>query len=323
MEDDSFCGKLWSKLPKKKESFGKLNAAGRAYRLATIIGLAFILLGCLNLVKAKALQAEPLCGNGSAPDYGFSYSLLQPHWTVGWELYASEQAVDRVDRVLDRLNEDAIAQTMILILPQDQVGIRTNCAVHFLRYMKLGLPTGERKDNGFVFLIVVGPDRIDVHYAVGLGLPALTAPELTNINRTVENSYRSTHSIDQALVTLANEFNTVARNNYEPEPSAASTPEPVSQPIGPGAALALCGQLCLGALLFVFLIWMFSQMGGGGTRYYPPDYGPWGGSPWGGSPWRGGFRGFPSRGFPSGGGRSFPSPRMRGGSGSGRSGRTN
>jgi len=296
-----------------QESIGRLNLPRQAYRLVTIIGLSLSLLGCFTPVQAKTIYAEPLCGNGYAPDYGFSYDLLQPHWTVGWEDYTSEQAVNRVDRVLDRLNDDAIAQTMVLILPQDRVGLRPNCAVHFLRYMKLGLPSGERKDNGFVFLIVVEPDNIDVHYAVGLGLPALTAPELTNINRAVENTYQSTHSMDQALLTLANEFNIVARNNYEPEPSFASTPEPVGQPAGPAAAVALCGQLCLGVFLFLFLMWMFSQMGGGGTRYYPPDSGSWGGSPW-----RGGVRG-----FPSGGGRSFPGPRMRGGSGSGRSGRTN
>jgi hypothetical protein len=306
-----------------KSSIG-LNSAYRAYRLAVLLGLALGVFSYVTPVRAEThfVQSQ-LCGNGSPPGYGFSYNLLQPHWTVGWEAYASEQTVNRVDRVFDRLNDDAIAQTMILILPQDQVSIRTNCAVHFLRYMKLGLPSGERKDNGFVFLIVVETDRIDVHYAVGLGLPALTAPELTNINRAVENKYQSTDSMDQALLTLANEFNIVARNNYEPEPSAASTPEVVEPTAGPVAIVALCGQLCLGIFLFLFFIWMLSQMGGGGTRYYPPDYGPWGGSSWGGSPWRGGVRGFPSRGFPSGGGRSFPSPRMRGGSGSGRSGRTN
>ena len=314
MEEHSLWDPLWSKLL----NIARLNTAYRAYRLAPIMGLVFILLICFAPVQAKAVQDEPLCGNGSTPDYGFSYPTLQPHWTVGWEDYASEQAVDRVDRVLDRLNDDAIAQTMILILPQEQVGIRTNCAVHFLRYMGLGLPSGERKDNGFVFLIVVGPDSIDVHYAVGLGLPALTAPELTNINRAAESKYESTHSLDEALLTLVNEFNIVARTNYEPAPSAASTPEDVDQPAGPVAIVALCGQLCLGLFLFVFITWMFSQMGGGGTRYYTPDVNPWGGNTWGGSPWRGGVRG-----FPSGGGRSFPSPRMRGGSGSGRSGRTN
>ena len=322
MEEHSFWRRLWSKLLDKRGSFGGCSSARRVYRVVALLGLVFSVWSCFTPVQAKAFQSEPLCGDGSPPDYGFSYDRLQPHWTVGWEDYASEFAVSRVDRVFDQLDEDAIAQTMILILPADRVGIRTNCAVHFLRYMKLGLPTGERKDNGFVFLIVVEPDRIDVHYAVGLGLPALTAPELTNINRAVENSYQSTHSMDEALLTLADEFNTVARDNYEPEPAAASTPEPFPQPTGPAAAIALCGQLCLGVFVFLFLIWMFSQMGGGGTRYYPPDYGPWGGSPWGGSPWRGGtYRGFPSRGFPSG--RSFRGPRMRGGSGSGRSGRTN
>ena len=300
-----------------QESFGRGDSARLVYRLVTIVGLAFSLLVCFTPVQAQT--PEPLCGNGSAPDYGFSYDLLQPHWTVGWEDYASELAVSRVDRVLDRLNEDAIAQTMILILPQDQVGIRTNCAVHFLRYMKLGLPSGERKDNGFVFLIIVEPNSIDVHYAVGLGLPALTAPELTNINRAAENTYQSTHSMDRALATLADEFNTVARNNYEPETSAAPTPEPVDQLTGPAATLAFCGQLCLGIFLFLFLLWMFSQMGGGGNTFYPPGPGSWGGGGFGGFP----TRGFPSRGFPSGGRGSSPGPRMRGGSGGGRSGRTN
>jgi hypothetical protein len=320
MEEYSFRDKLWNKLLNKRrrnlifpESSVRRNSAWRAYRLAAMIGLAFSLLGYFTPVRAETPSAEPLCGNGSAPDYGFTYDLLQPHWTVGWEGYASEQAIINVDRVLDQLNEDAIAQTMILILPQNRVGIRPNCAVHFLRYMELGLPTGNRKDNGFVFLIVVEPDSIDVHYAVGLGLPALTAYELTNINRAAENTYQSTHSMDEALLTLADEFNTVARNNYEPEPSSVLTPEVVDQPTGPAATLALCGQLCLGIFLFFFLIWMFSQMGGGGNRFYPPGPGSWGG----------GFGGFRSRGFPSSGGRSSPSPRMRGGSGSGRSGRTN
>ena len=289
----------------------------RAYKLVAMLALAFSLLGFFTPARAQGTD-ESLCGNGSAPDYGLSYDLLQPHWTVGWEDYATEQAVNRVDNVLDRLDEDAIAQTMILFLPQDQVGIPTNCAVHFLRYMELGLPTGNRKDNGFVFLIVVGPESIDVHYAVGLGLPALTARELTNINRAVEDTYQSTHSMDQALLTLASEFNTVARSNYEPEPASGVAPEVVEQPAGPAAVLALCSQLCLGIFLFLFLIWMFSQMGGGGPRFYPPGPGHWGGSSWGG-----GFPTFPSRGFPSNRGGGFSSPRMRGGSGSGRSGRTN
>jgi hypothetical protein len=260
-------------------------------------------------MPAGAIFAAPLCGNGSAPDYGFSYDLQQPHWTIGWEGYASEQAVDQVDTVLDELNADSIAQTMILIKPQEEVGIRTNCAVHFLRYMQLGLPTGERRDNGFVFLIVVQSDSIDVHYAVGLGLPALIARELTNINRAAEAAYRSTHSMDQALLTLVQEFDTVARDNYAPLIYLEPTPEVTDLPYGPVSTSAICGELCLGIVLLLFLLWALSQMGrGGGSGFYPSSSRSWGG-------------GGGSRGFPSGGGRnSSPS---RGGSGSGRSGRTN
>jgi hypothetical protein len=128
--------------------------------------LAFSLSVYFTLTSAGATFAAPLCGDGSAPDYGFTYDLQQAHWTVDWQDYASEKAMTDVDAFLDRLNGDSIAQTMILIKSQDQVGNRVNCAVHFLRYMRLGQPAGERKDNGFVFLIVVEPTRIDVHNGV-------------------------------------------------------------------------------------------------------------------------------------------------------------
>lgn len=273
---------------------------------------ALIVLACsmsLNFATAYAQSASNLCGNGSAPDYGLTFDLQQPHWTVGWENYTSEQTVSEVDAVLDELNGDSIAQTMILILPQEQVSIRPNCSVHFLRYMQLGLPTGERKDNGFVFLIVVEDEKIDVHYAVGLGLPALTAFELTNINRAAEASYKSTHSMDQALLTLVDEFDTVARNNYAPLTLIEPTPATVDLPAGPIGILAVCGQLCIGIFFLFFIVWAFGQMGRGGMNFNPSGSS----RSWGRG---GGFRGFPS-------GRGGSSPPSRGGSGSGRSGRTN
>ncbi len=255
--------------------------------------------------SVSTASAATLCGEGSAPDYGFAYDLQQPHWTVDWQGYVSEKAVAEVDAILDELNADSIAQTMILIKPQDQVGNRVNCAVHFLRYMQLGLPDGERKDNGFVFLIVVEPTKIDVHYGVGLGLPALTASELTNLNRSAEETYRSTQSIDQALLTLIQGFDTVARSNYEP--LIPPTPQPVEMPALPSSPLgmlALCGQLCLGILLILFLFWMLPKMAGSGIGFNPY-----------------GSSGSRRSGFPLGGGRGGSS--SRGGSGSGRSGRGN
>lgn len=260
-------------------------------------------------VSADAILTAPLCGGGSAPDYGFTYDQQQAHWTVDWQDYASEQAVTEVDTVLDRLNGDAIAQTMILIKSPAQVGNRVNCAVHFLRYMQLGQPAGERKDNGFVFLIVVEPTRIDVHYGVGLGLPALTAPELTALNRAAEEAYQSTYSMDQALLTLVQGFDTVARSKYAPLISPASTPETINLPplpSGPLGILTMCGLLCMGVFFLLFLIWVLNQLARRGISFNPSGSGSWG-------------TGFPSGG---GGGRSS-SPPTRGGSGSGRSGRGN
>jgi hypothetical protein len=253
--------------------------------------------------RAGASFVAPLCGDGSAPDYGFTYDLQQSHWTVGGQGYVSEQTMNEVDAILDRLNGDSIAQTMILIQPQDQVGNRVNCAVHFLRYMQLGLPTGARKDNGFVFLIVVEPARIDVHYGVGLGLPALTAPELTSLNRAAEDAYQSTHSMDKALLSLAQEFDAVARNKYPPLISPTPIPETINLPSGPLGILTICGLLCLGIPLLLFLMWMFNQLARSGVTFNSPGLGSWRGS------------------GPFGGGRG--SSPTRGGSGSGRSGRGN
>ncbi len=269
------------------------------------------------------VRAGTVCGNGSAPDYGFSYDLMQPHWTVGWEGYASEQAVAQVDTYLDELDYDYIAQTMILILPQEAVGNRVNCAVHFLRYMKLGQPDGDRKDNGFVFLIVVEPDDIDVHYGVGLGLPALTAHELTELNRLAEETYSSTGSMDKTLVALVKDFDRVARENYSPLIVPSPTPQEITLPTdGTGWAI-LCCLACLVMIIIILVLTFIIRMGSagifnsrGGSESSWNNRGPFGGgggwsSPSGGGGW--------SR--PSGGG--FKIPRSRGGSGSGRSGRGN
>ncbi len=271
--------------------------------LPIVIGLASIIVLVFSFsAYLTSASAATLCGDGTSPDYGLTYNLRQTHWTVQDQNYVSEQTMIKVDSILDRLNEDAIVQTMILILPQYQVGNRVNCAVHFLRYMKLGEPTGERKDNGFVFLIVVEPDRIDVHYGVGLGLPALTATELTNLNRSAENLYQSTSNLDQALLTLVQGFDTVARNNYEPLisptslPGTNNSPQLPSTPLG---ILTICGQLCFGILLLLFMLWGARR----GIRFNPSGFGS-------------GRIGFPLGG--GGGGSS-----SRGGSGSGRSGRGN
>ncbi len=288
-----------------------------AHLMISVIVFLVLTLSLATYFTPTRAVAVPLCGNGAAPDYGFTYALQQPHWTVDWQDYASERVVIKVDAILDQLNSDSIAQTMILIQPQSQVGNRVNCAVHFLRYMQLGQPEGERKDNGFVFLIVVESSRIDVHYGVGLGLPALTAPELTALNRAAEEAYQSTQSMDQALLALVQGFDAVARNKYAPLLTHAPTPETPSLPAGPLGTFTICGLTCVGFFLLLFVLWMFTQLARRGIRFNPSGSGSRrSGSPFGGSRGRSGFG---SGSF--GGGRS--SPPTRGGSGSGRSGRGN
>jgi len=295
------------------------TTAGRT--VAVLVILALGLVGAPPPARAAAQPQAELCGNGSAPDYGFNYDLLQEHWTVNWQRYVSQRSVTEVDAVLDRLNADSIAQTMILFLDADQVGLRVNCAVHFLRYMRLGLPAGERKDNGFAFLIVVETDSIDVHYGVGLGLPALTAPELTGINRAAEAAYESTGSMDEALLTLVREFDAVTRADYTPlaaPPAPAPTAVTVDVPqlpAGPLGVVILCGVLCLVALFIMFLLWLAYRLARLGI-----EIGPYGTDPFGGGGWMRGGGSF--RGGSWGGGRGGSSS-MRGGGGSGRSGRGN
>jgi len=293
------------------------NSAGRGiWQVFAGVTAIVVMVLCLSAdytrVSASNYSATPLCGDGSAPDYGFTYDRKQAHWTVGWQGYVSESTVNEVDEILDRLNEDSIAQTMILIKPEDQVGNRVNCAVHFLRYMKLGLPSGERKDNGFVFLIVVESNSIDVHYAVGLGLPALTAHELTDLNRTAEETYQSTHSLDQALLGLVQGFDQVARSNYAPLVTPTPTQAPVSLPTGPMSGWSLGCLIVLGIILVLFLLWWLPQLHGTGFFFTPPRSGGRGGDSF-----FGGGRDSSSSGWGSGGSST------RGGSGSGRSGRGN
>lgn len=218
-------------------------------------------------------QGNYWCGSGSAPYYDFNYEYLQEHWTVGNGL-VSEEAMVEVDVILDELNYDQLAQTMILVLPEDQVGIPTNCAVHFLRYMQLGEPGGPHKDNGFAFVFVVGADKIDVHYAVGLGLPALTAQNLTPLNRLAEETYRQTGSIDTALIEMITAYDLYVRQVYEVTPptpqqqteSPAMSPDTQTNTSSAASAVILI-LICLFALVIIIgIVSISGALLGGNTK---------------------------------------------------------
>jgi hypothetical protein len=278
------------------------------------------------VLPADGIQAQPdftavLCGEGSAADnYGFSYNLQQYHWTVDGEAYLSQATIDEIDVVFDRLTAENVVQTMILFKPADQVGDRVNCAVHFLRYMQLGEPSGERKDNGFTFLVVVEDQKIDVHYGVGLGLPALTAHQLTELNRLAESTYESTGSMDEALLALVYAYADYAREQYPPliqKDMVIEQPTTLTLPaLAELSAVSMVCLCCISIMVLMIVLFVLSRL----LRGFGGGWRPSGGfRPSGRS---GGFSGWSgSSGRSSGGFR--PNLPTRGGGGSGRSHRGN
>jgi len=205
------------------------------------------------------------CGNGSAPNYGFDthgYALTQKYWTIDMFNLVSEQTKRDVDVVLNKLDGDKIVQTMILVLPEDQVGEPVNCAVHFVRYMKLGLPDGPNKDNGFVWLVITHPGSVEVRYGVGLGLNALTAPGLGDLKRVGVDAYASSQSVDTAIIELVKGFDTYSRSKYQVGGIAASEAEVANTtPTGSGSSgIPWWGWL----LIILFILILAGALGGGG-----------------------------------------------------------
>ena len=64
--------------------------------IVVVITFAFSLSVDLTPARAGTILAADLCGQGSAPDYGFTYDLQQIHWTVDWQSHVSENTVTEV-----------------------------------------------------------------------------------------------------------------------------------------------------------------------------------------------------------------------------------
>lgn len=260
-------------------------------RKASIFIFASLLLSIFLAIPTNTVTAKPLqqtsshwCGNGSeADDFGFSYELNQPHWTVGNGL-VSEQTMIDVDVILDKLNADQLAQTMILVLPADQVGAPVNCAVHFLRYMDLGLMEGPHADNGFSWLFVVGENKVDVYYGVGLGLNGLTAQNIGPLKRLGADTFAETKSVDKAVLETVKEYDAYVRSEYPvstPVPTRVAVVQNVQNTTpqsNNGASGFLIIVLCLvglGVLGLVFFLLFFGRgSSSSSSSSYTPDYTP-------------------------------------------------
>lgn len=147
----------------------------------------------------------------------------------------TKDTVVEVDKILEDLNAAHIAQTIFLCMPKDEITQPVPYAERFLRYMGLGMATGERKNNGVVFLISYDDKskEVRVNYAVGFGLPALTAPDFGNTAREALNgsSFNTTtkyEDLDVTIKTLAQAYDKNVRVKYQPfepvEPNYGSDP---------------------------------------------------------------------------------------------------
>lgn len=185
----------------------------------------------VNPQPQYTVETRPL---DSQPQFPVPVSKKINYWIVNCSV--SDATTKEVDRVLENLNADRIAQTIVLCIPS-AVPQPTAYAERFLRYMGLGMPDGDRKNNGLVFLVLQDGEKLDVHYAVGLGLPALTAQGLTPINRIGEDTYQKTKSLDDSVLAIAADLEIYARSKYQPsnpvQPVYGSTPQKSEEyPIG-------------------------------------------------------------------------------------------
>jgi len=234
-----------------------------------ILAVMVVLVLLISNLSTTPVQAAPLsqedhwCGNGAeSNNYGFTYDLEQPHWTVGNDL-VSEATMTEVDVVLDELNADELAQTMILVLSGDQVGEPVNCAVHFLRYMRLGLPDGPHADNGFAWLFIVRDGEIEVRYGVGLGLPALTAPHLGNLKRLGVDTYAQTGSLDEAILAVVRAYDTYVRTGYTPTPAGETEPAPAPQSQSEESGSNILFWVILIIVVLILVVALIASQGGG------------------------------------------------------------
>lgn len=214
--------------------------------------------GQINPQPQYTVDNAPLEGQ---PNYPVPVSKRIDYWVVNCPVSGS--TTQEVDHVLENLNADHIAQTVILCMPTT-VPEPTSYVMRFLRYMELGLPDGERKNNGLVILVLQDGDKLDVHYGVGFGLPALTAQGLSPINRLGEEAYAESKNMDQAILAIAHGLDAYARSEYDPldpvAPSYGSAPEKSSDvdpatiwsAIGLFAALVLVTETVLSLITLLF-----------------------------------------------------------------------
>ncbi len=237
--------------------------------------LAFVAITLFNSPTPTAAlplsQQSDWCGRTDDPEnHGFSYATSQYHWTVNWEKYIAESTVIEVDQVIGPLNTDNIVNAMIVILPREEVADPNACVGFFYMYMHLGNIDGPRADNGASFLLILDQQDgvttgVELKYALG-DLSKLSPTEMQDLKRLAVSTFAETKSVDSTLISVVNQFNTVARDSYEPYyPPATQQPATSTQKTTPTVNhLSFWDMLCLSVLCVVgiiFLFWLLYKLG--------------------------------------------------------------
>jgi len=240
-----------------------------------LILMAFVMIVPTQPVHASPIpqQTIPWCGTTSeVQNYGFSMPLQQPHWTVNGESYVSQSAIDEVDALYDSLNNDNIANTMILFIDRNEVSNGSGCAGHFFFYMQLGNVDGPRMANGMAIIFIVTKTEgqitdVKVNYSVGGNLSALQPVDLMEMDIMAKDALALTGSLEEAYLTVMRYFEQYARSKYEPYYPPTQTPQPAgnAQPTVPTVNhLSFWDTLCLSLICFVgflFFLWICSKLG--------------------------------------------------------------
>ncbi|MBI2326371.1 TPM domain-containing protein [Candidatus Collierbacteria bacterium] len=189
-------------------------------------------------------QDKPLANE---PDYPVPVDKVIPYWITNCQV--SQDTIMKVDKILEDLNADHIAQTVLVCMKYGEVHDPTSYAIRFLRYMGLGLTDGPRKDNGMVLLALTDKTHFELHYGVGLGLSAITAPNMGDIIRATGDGFNG--NLDDAVVQTATMFSQAARIKYQPnDPVTPKYGQPIEQNSGSLALILIVG----GVIAFCWLI---------------------------------------------------------------------
>lgn len=190
-----------------------------------------------NALFVPPKAPEPVYTTDNEPVGGPAYPVPATKVIRYWihNCPVTKDTVVEVDKVLEDLNAAHIAQTIFLCMNKSDITQPVPYAERFLRYMGLGMASGARKNNGVVFLISYDEKskEVRVNYAVGLGLPALTAPDFGNTAREAlsGSSFNVTtkyEDLDVTIKALAQAYDKNVRAKYQPfeptEPKYGSDP---------------------------------------------------------------------------------------------------